>query len=101
MVSWNRLYQRAYVGCMRKLDVLKGVYWVHMQPIVIRGVFDYGSSDYWGPGSSQGIEILNGTPGVGSINTCIVCKMIELQCPTSLINDVTCVLVSVVRVEIT
>ena len=28
-----------------------------------------------------GTEILNGTPGVGAINTCAVCKMITLQFP--------------------
>ena len=50
----------------------------------------------WGIGD---IEILNGTPGVGSINTRAVCKMIVL--PYLLANDVICALVPVVRVYIT
>ena len=49
-----------------------------------------------------GIEILNGTPGVGSINIRAVCKMIILLLAGDIgRNDVTCVVVPVVRVYIT
>ena len=63
------------------------------------GVIDYSRSDC--PGN-RGPVILTGTARVRAINTCAMCKMTALQCPTSWLGALGgMTLVPVVRVYIT